>query len=153
MGEQRELSDNLYHIWASYVLAQLGPFVYDPYGKLASIDTDQLPPTAMKLAINQWEDGTHAPPAFHADGTVLAACLTSAMPSVGSGPLDSITKANCDAGGLCHEVGGYIFPYGQRDAIIFNGKDIHGPTSPFPMSRSRDVKNRVGRNSFVTFLK
>lgn len=152
-AEQWTLRSNLYHNFATYILGRLGPFFHDPHGYLTRMDTEELLPIPMKLAINQWDDGTHAPPAFHSDGTVEAACLTSAMPSDGSNKLDSTQKANCDAGGLCHKVGGFIFPYGQWDAMIFNGTDLHGPTSPCLLNQSKDANNRVGRNSFVTFLK
>ena len=146
--EQYQLKQCLYHQHACHVLKTLGPFVSDPQNRLQSSNSSNF-----LMAINQWTGGTSAPPAFHQDGTVVAACLASAMPSPDSVPFDSNQKASCNAGGLCHEIGGYIHPYGHRDAIIFNGSDLHGPTSPSPVrDKMGETKAYVARSSFVTFL-
>ena len=149
VSERPALANNKYHQKACSILRVLGHYVFDPKHLLK-----KEPASTFRMAINHWTGGDSAPPAWHRDGQVHAACLSSAMPSVDSAPLDSVKNANCNSGGLCLEYGGFIYPYGHRDAIIFKGSDLHSPTCPSPNELNTNGENtRVGRHSFVTFIK
>lgn len=153
------LRGNRYHETAGSYLVTLGPYLHDPKNYLKNETKRLAAGLEMKMAINSWENGTDAPPSWHSDGTVHAACLASAMPSHKSLFLDSNSKLNSDAGALCLEFGGYIHPYGHQDALIFNGEHLHGPLCPAPDSsyceavKNGGKKGVIGRHSFITFLK
>ena len=101
----------------------------------------------------------YAPPAFHQDSRVQAACAVTAEAAEGV-QLNSIPLAGADAGILLHEVGGLGFGYGSRDVVLFNGAHFHGPLPPCPRKSIEDKskvegkkgKPRAHRRSYVTFF-
>ena len=139
----KNTNDCNYQSTAGQVLKDFGPFVYDPDNLLQGFQLKDL-----YLAINEWGYGSEAPSAWHYDSVVKAACLVSAK---AEGELDSIEKGGGDAGSLCLEFGGFIHTYGSRDAMIFNGSHLHGPTVPAPLNIGKGIS--PCRFSFVTFLK
>lgn len=139
----KNLGNCTYQSTAGQVLKDFGPFVFDPDNLLPGFENKDL-----HLAINEWCDGTTGPSAWHYDGVVKAACLVSAQPE---GELDSIEKGGGDAGSLCLEFGGFIHSYGSKDAMLFNGAHLHGPTVPVPLNKGKG--RAIRRFSFVSYLK